>query len=78
MFDRDLSIDTVDGLLKVHGARLSALIGKTIDRAWVAWDVARDEWFADEAVILEAGVTALEIVCWRLSDIVLSWNAATS
>lgn len=75
MFDRDLSLDTVDALLKAHGARLSTLLGKTIDRTWVAWDVARDEWFADEAVILEVDGTALEIVCWRLSDIVLSWNA---
>jgi hypothetical protein len=75
MFDRDLSIDTADELLKAHGSRLRSLIGRTIDATWVAWDAEGDEWFPDEAVILDVGETSLEIVCWKLSDIVLSWNA---
>jgi len=75
MFDRDLSIETVEGLLTSHGARLRSLVGKTIDATWVAWDLERDEWFVDEAVIVDAGESSLEIVCWKLSDIVLSWNA---
>jgi len=75
MFDSNLSIDTAEDLLKTHGSRLRSLIGRTIDATWVAWDVERDEWFPDEAVILDVGETSLEIVCWKLSDIVLSWNA---
>jgi len=75
MFDRDLSMESVDRLLKRHGTRLSSLVGWTIDATWVAWDVDRDEWFADEAVILDVGDVSLEIVCWRLHDIVLSWSA---
>jgi len=75
MFDRELSLDTVDGLLAAYGTRLKALIGTTIDATWVAWDIARDEWFADEAVIIKVGEIRLEIVCWKLSEIVLSWNA---
>jgi hypothetical protein len=75
MFDRNLSLGTVDAVLTAHGARLKALTGKTIDATWIAWDVARDEWFADEAVIVEAGGVRLEIVCWKLSDVVLSWDA---
>jgi hypothetical protein len=75
MFDRGLSVDTVEDLLKEHGARLRSLVGQTIAATWVAWDVGRDEWFADEAVIIEAGETSVEIVCWKLSEIVLSWNA---
>jgi hypothetical protein len=75
MFDRNLATDTVDGLLAAHRARLKGLIGATIDATWVAWNVGDDEWFADEAVIVEAGDVRLEIVCWKLSEIVLSWNA---
>src|SRR5688572_17626045 len=74
MFDRQLPINTVNELLAAHGTRLRTLIGTTIDATWVGWDVARDEWFADEAVILKVGQTRLEIVCWKLDEIVLSWS----
>jgi hypothetical protein len=75
MFDRNLSIESTAGVLQSHGARLRSLLGMAIDATCVAWDVERDEWFADEAVILDAGDSSLEIVCWKLSDIVLSWRA---
>lgn len=75
MFDRDLSIDTVDALLDEHGPRLRELVGHTLETTWVAWDLARNEWFADEAVILAANGSYLEIVCWKLTDIVVSWGA---
>jgi hypothetical protein len=75
MFDRNLSIDTVEGVREMHGSRLRSLVGQSIDAVWVAWEDLRDEWFASEAVIIQAGSTSLEVVCWGLSDILISWNA---
>ncbi len=75
MFDRNLSLDSSARLLEVHGPQLRALLGRTLDALWVAWDGSRDAWFSDEAVVLQVGETRVEVVCWRVGDIVLSWNA---
>jgi hypothetical protein len=75
MFDRNLSLDSSARLLEVHGPRLRELLGRTLDALWVAWDGSRDAWFSDEAVVLQVGETRVEVVCWRVGDIVLSWNA---
>jgi hypothetical protein len=74
VFSRNRSIDNVDDLVREHGARLRELVGARVESAWLAWDASRDEWFADEAVIVRTEITTLEIVCWRLSDIMLSWG----
>jgi hypothetical protein len=74
MFDRDRSVDNVSELLRQHGSRLQALVGTQLTGVWAAWEDSRDEWFADEAVVIETGATNLEIVCWKLSDIMMSWD----
>jgi hypothetical protein len=74
MFDRRRSIQTAVQLLDVHGGQLRSLIGHPITSVWCAWNLDADTWFVDEAVILRFGAKSLEIVCWRLSDIMLSWD----
>jgi len=74
MFDRDRSVDNVSELVRQHGSRLQALIGTQITGVWAAWEDSRDEWFADEAIVIETGTSNLEIVCWKLSDIMMSWD----
>jgi hypothetical protein len=74
MFDRDRSVDNVSELVRQHGSRLQALVGTQITGVWAAWEGSRDEWFADEAVVIETRTTNLEIVCWKLSDIMMSWD----
>jgi hypothetical protein len=75
MLDRGLFIDNVADVLEIHGSHLRALIGKTLETSWVAWDTERDTWFADEAVILRVDSINLEIVCWKLDEVALTWNS---
>lgn len=58
--------------LRRQGPGLRALIGKPLEGCWLAWDRREDEWFSDEAVVLQFGAEQVEVVCSNLSDISLT------
>lgn len=74
MLDRGLLINSSEVLLQKHGEQLKSLLGKAITRTWSVWDTERDEWFADEAVILEVEGSRLELAFMYLESIALTWN----
>ncbi|MEM8931759.1 MAG: hypothetical protein AAGE94_11335 [Acidobacteriota bacterium] len=69
-----MSIDSTSRFLEAHGERLAAWRGRTLDATWVAWDLDENAFFADEAVILQIGGQQVQVVCWRLTDIALTWT----
>ena len=71
--DRSLSIGNSADLLAAHGQRLAGWRGQTLEAVWVAWDLDGDRFFAEEPVILQIGGQQIQIVCWRLTDIALTW-----
>ncbi|KOX21307.1 hypothetical protein ADL06_25825 [Streptomyces sp. NRRL F-6491] len=58
-----------------HGDRLRALVGRTLTRAWLLWDVADDTWFADGPVLLDFGGEQAEIQHRKFDDLAVSWNS---
>jgi hypothetical protein len=60
-----------------HGDRLRALVGKTLARTWLLWDVADDTWFADGPVLLDFDGEQVEIQHQKFDDISVSWNCLT-
>jgi len=74
MLDRDRFTNTPARLLAEHRSRLLSLVGSSLEATWVAWDTEDDTWFDDEAVILQIGGQRLEIVCFKMNEIALTWN----
>lgn len=70
----EVLLNSSEVLLQAHGERLKGLLGKTIVKAWSVWDTEQDEWFVDEAVVLEVEGLKLELAFMYLDSIVLSWN----
>lgn len=62
-------------VLQEHGVRLSPLLGKRLEAAWVAWDVAADELFVDEPVVLRIGDTNLELLHTQLSMLWIGYDS---
>lgn len=58
-----------------HGDRLRALVGKTLTRAWLLWDVADDTWFANGPVLLDFDGEQVEIQHHKFDDLSVSWNS---
>ena len=61
MLDRGVLINSSEVLLHAHGERPKGLVDKTIVKTWSVWDTEQDEWFADEAVVLEVEGLKLEL-----------------
>ncbi|MEU6339388.1 hypothetical protein ABZ883_00315 [Streptomyces sp. NPDC046977] len=59
-----------------HGARLAALIGRPLARAWLVWDIRDDEWFADCPVLLDFTGDQVEINHQKFDDVSITWNSA--
>ncbi|HEX7308079.1 hypothetical protein [Lentzea sp.] len=57
-----------------HGARLRALTGHRLRRAWLLWDLTDDEWFADAPVLLDFGHEQVEVDHQKFDDLSLTWN----
>lgn len=74
MLDRSLLINSSEVLLQRHGERLKGLLGKAIARTWSVWDIERDEWLADEVVVLETEDSRLELGFIYLDSIAVSWD----
>ena len=74
MLDRHSFITGSSSFLAEHGPTLAQLHGQRITASWVAWDLENDEWWPDEAIVLEVGDTRLELVFVGLDTIALTTN----
>ncbi|RGC67820.1 hypothetical protein C5N14_16560 [Micromonospora sp. MW-13] len=60
-----------------HGARLAALAGRPLTRAWLAWDLDDGSWFADCPVLLDFAGEQVEINHRKLDDLSVTWNSVS-
>lgn len=58
-----------------HGPRLTALVGRALQRVWLVWDLDDDEWFADCPVLLDFGTDQVEVNHWKLDELSVTWNS---
>ena len=54
--------------------RLLSLLGQSLVATWIVWDQERDEWFADEPVVLQFSQDRIAIVFARLDELSVTWN----
>ena len=74
MLDRALFLSSPEQFIERHGEQLRSLLGESLQTSWIAWDADEGEWWADEAVILRVGDRQLEIVCFQLDQLALTWG----
>lgn len=67
-------LNGLSAISAAHAARLQALVGHQLRRAWVVWDVDDDEWFADAPVLLDFGHEQVEINHKKFDDLSITWN----
>lgn len=67
-------IDSSAELLASHADRLSSLRGLTLTRHWVVQDRGGGEWFTDTPIVLVFGDEHLEIACWKLDQLAITWG----
>jgi hypothetical protein len=63
-----------DEITVAHGSRLAALGGHTLRHVWLVWDLDADEWFSDAPVLLDFGVTQVEVDHQKFDDVSITWN----
>lgn len=61
-------------IVAAHGNRLRNLIGRRLTRAWLVWDIADNEWFADSPVLLDFDGEQLEVNHQKFDDLSITWN----
>ncbi|MGW1057864.1 hypothetical protein [Micromonospora rubida] len=60
-----------------HGDRLAALAGRPLTRAWLAWDLDDDSWFADCPVLLDFAGEQVEVNHQKFDDLSVTWNSVS-
>lgn len=65
----------IEAVAATHGAHLTSLLGRTLEHAWVLWDVQADSWFADAPVVFDFGDEQLEIQHHKLDELSITWGA---
>ncbi|MFJ7154123.1 hypothetical protein ACIQUQ_04215 [Streptomyces sp. NPDC101118] len=64
-----------DEVVREHGHRLRALVGRTLTNVWLVWDRRDDEWFADCPVLFDfEGGERVEVNHRKFDDLSLTWN----
>lgn len=66
--------DASDELMKHHGDRLASLIGLPLTSHYAVQDRQRGDWFEDGPIALVFGDEQLEIACWKMSEVAVSWG----
>ncbi|MGW1169538.1 hypothetical protein [Streptomyces sp. NPDC002550] len=59
---------------RAHGDRLRGLVGRTLTRVWMVWDLQDDEWFPDCPVLFDFEGEQVEINHHKLDELSLTWN----
>ncbi|MDJ0953667.1 MAG: hypothetical protein QNJ81_08305 [Acidimicrobiia bacterium] len=66
--------DSGVALMDRHADRLALLKGRTLTSHWVVRDLGEGDWFEDTPVVLAFGDQRLEIACWQLDQMAVSWG----
>ncbi|VXA91537.1 conserved hypothetical protein [Flavobacterium sp. 9AF] len=66
--------DDVNLFLITQKDKFEKLIGKSISRFWVMWDVKENEWYPDGPVILEIDGNNYEFCAYQLDDFSFTLN----
>lgn len=64
----------VSNLLEDHRTQLEGLIGKTIQKIWVAWEQNQDEWFNDCPVIICFDECQLELCAYKMDEFAVTFD----
>ena len=64
-----------EALAAVHRTRFVRLIGRPLRSSWLMWDVAERGWFADGPVVLDFGLTHVEITHRKFDECAITWDA---
>lgn len=67
-------IDGLSTITAAHGDRLRTLIGRTLTRTWLVWDLAEDSWWADCPILLDFDGEQVEINHQKFDDLSVTWN----
>ncbi|MCQ4045980.1 hypothetical protein ACFOSC_19930 [Streptantibioticus rubrisoli] len=60
--------------MREHEHRLRGLVGRTLTKVWLVWDLEDDEWFCDCPVLLDFDGEQVEINHHKFDDLSLTWN----
>ena len=63
-----------EALAAVHRTKFVRLIGRKLRSSWLMWDIAERGWFADGPVILDFGVTRVEITHRKFDECAITWD----
>jgi hypothetical protein len=63
-----------EALAAVHRTRFVRLIGRKLRSSWLMWDMAERGWFADGPVILDFGMTHVEITHRKFDECAITWD----
>jgi hypothetical protein len=61
-------------LAAVHRPRFSRIVGRTLEGAWLMWDLERRRWFADGPVILGFGDVNVEVTHRKFDECGITWG----
>ncbi|MFD5322800.1 hypothetical protein [Streptomyces sp. NPDC127092] len=61
-------------ITREHGQRLRGLVGRTLTRVWMVWDLQADEWFCDCPVLFDFEGEQVEINHHKFDDLSVTWN----
>ena len=63
-----------EALAAVHRHRFARIIGRRLRAGWLMWDIAERGWFADGPVVLDFGITRVEISHRKFDECAISWD----
>jgi len=69
---KPLFLDDPAEFIRLHKDFLSSLIGQSISRYWLMWDLKNDDWNTDGPVILEIGGTQVELCVFQTDQLSLT------
>jgi hypothetical protein len=63
-----------EALAATHRHMFVRLIGRKLRSSWLLWDVAQRGWFADGPVILDFGLSHVEITHRKFDECAITWD----
>ena len=63
-----------EALAATHRHMFVRLIGRRLRSSWLMWDMAQRGWFADGPVILDFGLSRVEITHRKFDECAITWD----